>query len=354
MRNRAVSGNELARKALASLGDRLPPSWRRQVIRGGTGGGPGRIADGVLRLAAPDGSHATLALEARPRVEPRDVETLRERFRDRRGITPVVAAPFLTRRTRERLREAGVAYVDLTGNAWLTLDRPALWIETTGAERSPWREERPARTLRGAKAARVVRALLDLRPPLGVRRLAALAGADPGYVSRVLALLEREGLVERERRGPVAEVDWAGLIRRWAEDHSFLGSNTAAPYLDPRGLAALREKLLRSSARYAVTGSLAASQVAPVAPPRLAALYVDDPEGVARELGLRPAEAGANVLLVAPFDPVVYERTWERQGLTFAALSQVAADLLTSPGRGPEEAEELLAWMAENEHAWRT
>lgn len=352
MRNKVISGNTLAKTALASLGDRLPPSWRHQVIRGGAGGG--RFADAVLRLASPDGSQATLAVAAKPRVEPRDVETLRERFREWRGVTPVVAAPFLTPRTRERLREAGVAYVDLTGNAWLTLDRPALWIETTGADRGPWPEGRPARTLRGAKAGRVVRALLDLRPPLGVRRLAALAGADPGYVSRVLALLEREALVERKRRGPVTEVDWAGLIRRWAEDHSLLGSNTVASYLDPRGLAALTEKLLRSSVRYALTGSLAASQVAPVAPPRLAALYVDDPEGVAKRLELRPAEAGANVLLVAPFDPVVYERTWEREGLTFAALSQVTVDLLTSPGRGPAEAEELLAWMAGNEDAWRT
>lgn len=33
-------------------------------------------------------------------------------------------------------------------------------------------------------------------------------------------------------------------------------------------------------------------------------------------------------------DPVVSERTWTEEGLTFAALSQVVADLLTSPGRG--------------------
>lgn len=71
-------------------------------------------------------------------------------------------------------------------------------------------------------------------------------------------------------------------------------------------------------------------------------------------LDLRPADAGANVLLLAPFDPVVFERTWERGGVTFAAVSQVAADLLTGPGRGPAEAEALMKWMGEHEHDWRS
>jgi hypothetical protein len=38
--------------------------------------------------------------------------------------------------------------------------------------------------------------------------------------------------------------------------------------------------------------------------------------------------------------------------ITIAALSQIAADLRTSPGRGPNEAEALMQWMQENEDAW--
>jgi hypothetical protein len=60
------------------------------------------------------------------------------------------------------------------------------------------------------------------------------------------------------------------------------------------------------------------------------------------------------VILAEPFDPVAYERTWEQDGVTFDALSQIAADLLTSPGRGPAEADELVGWMAENEDTWRS
>ena len=58
---------------------------------------------------------------------------------------------------------------------------------------------------------------------------------------------------------------------------------------------------------------------------------------------------------VAPvsFDPVVFARTWTEEGVSFAALSQVAADLLGSPGRGPAEGEELIAWMGKHPDAWR-
>jgi hypothetical protein len=58
--------------------------------------------------------------------------------------------------------------------------------------------------------------------------------------------------------------------------------------------------------------------------------------------------------LLTPFDDVVFERTSTKNGVTIAAISQVAADLLTSPGRGPNEAAALMQWMQENEDAWRT
>lgn len=69
--------------------------------------------------------------------------------------------------------------------------------------------------------------------------------------------------------------------------------------------------------------------------------------------GLRPAESGANVMLIEPGDDTVFAGAEERDGVRYAALSQVAADLLTSPGRGPAEAEKLLSWMGKNEDAWR-
>ena len=113
------------------------------------------------------------------------------------------------------------------------------------------------------------------------------------------------------------------------------------------------ERLKQSTMRYAVTGSWAAAEVAPVAPPRLLLVYVDRPADAEKALDLRPADVGANVAILTPFDDVVFERTSTKGGVTVAALSQVAADLLTSPGRGPNEGEALMQWMQENEDAWR-
>ena len=43
-----------------------------------------------------------------------------------------------------------------------------------------------------------------------------------------------------------------------------------------------------------------------------------------------------------------------RDGLVLANPSQVAADLMISPGRGPAEAVALVGWMKEHEDVWRS
>jgi hypothetical protein len=74
----------------------------------------------------------------------------------------------------------------------------------------------------------------------------------------------------------------------------------------------------------------------------------DATEGATR-LGLRAADAGANVMLIEPGDEGVFEGAAPREGIDYAAPSQVAVDLLTSPGRGPAEGEELIEWMRSHE-----
>lgn len=358
MRNTTDSDNKLISRAVNELDSLLPDDWRTsvEVEQNGTDRG----FDALLELCAPDGTCGTLLLEAKNRVEPKDVSRSADRLSfygrlpNGEQATPILVSPFLSARTRERLEERGISYLDLTGNVCVSLDRPALFIRSSGAERDPRREERPARTLKGAKAGRVVRALCDFTPPVGVRELAGRSGVDPGYVSRVFKLLEKEDLIHRENRGPVTYTDWRGLIRQWTQDYSLFGSNRTGSYLEPRGLGSLLRKLRNSDLRYAATGSLGSASVAPVAPARLAVLFVDDMEEAAERLDLRPAEAGANVILAEPFDPVVYERCREQESIAYVALSQNAADLLTSPGRGPSEAEELMDWMTKNEDVWRS
>lgn len=262
---------------------------------------------------------------------------------------PVVVARFLSPRTKDLLTEAGAGYADATGNFRLALEKPALFIQTTGAERDPWPQVRPLKSLKGPTAGRVVRALCDFAPPCGVRELAQRSATSPASISRVLALLDREALIERNNCGAVVRIERTNLIRRWARDYAVLEANQPQTVLEPRGLPALLAKLKNCNFPYALTGSLAASWIAPLAAPRLAMLFVENTAKAIPALDLRRTESGTNVVLLEPFDPVVFERTWEKDGIRCAAVSQVAADLLTSPGRAPSEGEEVLRWMEQHQ-----
>ena len=347
MGTRPPSDSELLNRVQQQITSVLPKDWLAGLATGGSGGQP----DLFMTVTAPDGSTGQLAIEAKSLAEPKQALAAIERLRRYSGA-PVLAAPFLSRRTREVLEGAGVGYVDMTGNLLLRLDRPALFARLLGEEKNPWLGGRLGRSLRGPKAARIVRLLVDVARPLSVSEIAKQTQTDTGYVSRVLDVLEGDALVERVSRGPVQRVAWEGLIRRWVDDYSVLKSNSYASYFDPRDLARLPARFDRVTVRYAITGSFAAS-VTEVAPPRLLMAFVDDPATIADSLSLKPAGVGANVILLRPFDPVVYERSARRDGVIYVGMSQLVADLLTGPGRMPEEAESVLAWMRLNESRWR-
>lgn len=354
MGNNSYFDNTLVAAVVEALTKKLPAGWRTTTSK------PSRqnkavsgLVDAVLKIRRPGTPAGSLLIEAKTRLEPKDVDYLAAKLRPTPSQPVLIAAPFISPRTQERLKASGFGYADLMGNVCLSLSEPGLFIETTGATENPEPNLRDRKSLKGPKAGRLVRALCDFRPPIGLRDLAKRAGVDPGYASRVVGFLNREALVERTPRGPVTSVDWSALLRRWSQEYSPFQRQRSAMYLAPRGVSSVIEKLKGLSTRFSVSGSWAAAQFAPVAPPRLLLVYVDKPATVADDLELRPTEVGANVALAIPFDPVVYERTSRKSGITIAALSQVAADLLTSPGRGPNEAEALMEWMREHEDDWR-
>lgn len=344
-----IIGNTLFRDGLEELRQRLPSGWKvgEAISRGRRG------ADICAKITAPDRRTATLSVAVRAQLDPRSALGLIAQLREDRVVAPLVVTRHVSLSVRDRLRGADVNFVDLTGNVRVVVENPGLFIEAQGAQKNPDRKQRPTRSLRGAKAGRVVRALIDFRQALGVRALATRAGVDAGYASRILALLDSEALITRVGRGQIEHVDWVRLLRRWAEDAPFESRGRVLSFLEPRGLPVLLEKLAKSKIRYGVTASLAAVRIAPVAPSRLATVYVTDARIATQRLGLRMVETGANVFLVETNDEGVFERSEVKEGVTYTAPSQIAADLLTSPGRGPSEGEELISWMTQNEEAWR-
>lgn len=347
VRNTDKYGTDVARR----IGDRLPPGWsiRAKSLNS-------KEKQAVLELRGPTGKKARVTVVGQKRVVPRDLPAIVEGAADT-SDSVLVTAPFLSPRAREVLVDLGAGYADATGNVRLVLRDPPVFIEAQGADRDPSREPRPLKSLKGAAAARVVRALCDFKQPYGVRELVEASKTALGTVSRVVGLLDQEALVERDGRKRVVKVDWEALLRRWSRNYALTTSNQVLSCIDPRGLPNLIDKLNNYSSRYAVTGSLAAPRIAPA---RLAAIYVDDVTKAAQILGLTPTETGSNAWLLEPYDDVVFERTsspgfavGQDDGLTYAAASQVVVDLLTGPGRSPQEAEALIEKMREDEDGWR-
>lgn len=359
--NEIVRETTLVDVAVSWLAERMPSAWiveraTRTELDSGNGTTP--RADALIALRAPNGVYTTLAVETRAQMEPRDVERLlpglARSLRALAGfVSLLVVAPWLSERTQELLASENINYLDLTGNALLKLDNPAVFIQSQGARRNPNPPERGPASIRGAKAARLVRLLADVKPPYGVREVAAAAGLTAGYVSRLLDALDRDALVRRGRRGIVEDVDVLALLRAWAANYDVFKRDLVSSFVAGKGASEPLGRLATATTPTLVTGSFAAVRLAPVAAPSMLVVYCQDVAATADQLGLLPADEGANVSLLRPFDDVVWAGASTDDGVSYAAPSQVAVDCLTGNGRMPAEGEALLGWMADHEDQWR-
>jgi hypothetical protein len=349
---------EVVRRASKILNDLLPSGWvfRQEPAEALADLG----ADGLCFITAPDGNSVGLVFEAKRAIEGRDVEGVADqlaryvaRVSNGQGV---LVARYLSPQVRARLIDKGLSYIDATGNVHIEVSSPGLYITHQGTDGDPWRGPgRPLGTLKGAPAARIVRAIADFSDEWTIRKLVRTAQVSTGSGYRVIDFLEREGLAERTARGSIVIPRWDKVLRRWSEDYSFARSGRVTRWIAPRGLENLTKlAAVTDPGRYAITGTLAAAEWAAYAPARAAMVYTRDAEAIAEEWGLRPTEAGANVMLAEPDIDVAFARRAENSvGVQIAAPTQVVVDLMSGPGRNPQEAEELLEWMMANERSWR-
>jgi hypothetical protein len=358
---------QLVRCALAALARLLPPSWELNFA----GASGDEVPDGPdrwLTLRGDQRDDAQLLVQPKYRVTPLDARRLVERYREgacsSRGGEPLllVVASWLARSVQQILREGGVAYLDLTGNTFLRIARPTVFIRTDGATRDP-NPEAPEdrRALSGAKAGRLVRLLVDATPPVRPARLARAGELSPGYITRLLTTLQESGLVRRGRRG-VEEVDWQALLRARAEQSPpLLRPGASLTLLAPNGIDRLLTEVKRSlPGQVLVTGSYAAAEVAPVTAGGQLLLYpaFGAPSTLANRLqdltGALVTGRGADVVVLTPADPVAV--SWDARrvdGLLHVAPTQLVLDSMTGNGRMPAEGEAVLEYMARTEDHWR-
>jgi hypothetical protein len=348
---------ELRARALAVIADRLPTGWRIDPVLTK----PTRqLTDEHLVVTSPDGTSTGLVTELElAELTGRDVAPRRDKLQRKMlasGAGGLILARYLSAPVRARLTNAGLSYADLTGNIRLSLPRPGLFIADRGADRDPWRGPgRPPDTLTGSAAAKVIRALLDFGGSWTTRDLVALTEVSAGSIARVVKLLESEELLTRSFPAVATVPDWVALLRRWSMDFGFSRNSHVSGWISPDGPEALTAAIARTtSLDHVLTGSLAAATWTSTPLSRTAMIYTPDAVAAAEAWNLTPSPATADVLLAEPHLDVVFTRARRTPtGTRVAALSQVAADLLTGPGQSPTDAEKLIPWMQHNESTWR-
>ncbi len=265
--------------------------------------------------------------------------------RSSRREIPLIVVRFMGETGRDLCDRAGLAWLDLSGNARIVA--PGLRIDIQGRPNRSQRRGRPA-NLFAPKSSRLSRQLLlAAEEPHSQKEIAEATGLGPGYVSRIAHRLEEDGLVVRNENGAIRPRDPALLLDAWRERYRFEDHSIRRGHVPARSGEDLQRRLTQAFEAnripYAATGLGAAWLLSRFATFRLVTIYL--PEGAGGEVldavGFRDEERGGNVWLVEPNDEGVMHGSQEVEGIRCVSPIQVYLDLTGHPERSAEAAERL-------------
>ena len=262
------------------------------------------------------------------------------------GAIPVLAAPYLSPEKQALCRNNGVYFIDLSGNVFIA--HKSFYVERVGFP-NQYPEKRQRRDPFSDKASLILRELLiNPNRDWGVRELADRISLDPGYVSRMAKSLAESGYVARVNgslriRSPKEILDdWVRAYDlKKNEHHRFFMLAADVKSI----LQHLRKIGIPQNCKYALSVQAGASLVAPHAVYKEVHMYVGSSEGIEffkKELDLKAADQGANLVLMLPFyKHSAFYDCREVEGLRVVSDIQLYLDLYGYPVRGKEQAEHL-------------
>lgn len=315
-----------------------------------------RPARGSLRpdieadVTTPAGSKRRLVIEIKAALAPGRIrETLRQLKAYSGGKPkgyPMLASGFLTPKVREMCREERVGYLDLAGNCFIQLD--GIYIDKA-VDKNPFPARGRPSSIFTPVSSRLLRVLLEEpKRQWKLADLAATAQLSRGFAYKAAARLAAEGYARKD--GTTLTLAEPGkLLDDWRDQYDPRGSERFSYYSFDRDPARLMKQIARQarekSLTYAVTSFSAASLVAPfVRGVATVQWYVPDRQALEtwiKALDLRPVEAGANAVVVLPYDAGVFYRPQKVGGITLVGNIQLYLDLYSDPARGKEQAEFL-------------
>lgn len=257
---------------------------------------------------------------------------------------PLLAVPFMPQSGREHCRDAGVSWLDLSGNARIVA--PGLYVYVEGYRNKFRRSGRPE-TPFGPSGSRVARWLLT-HPEETVRQraLASAIGLNEGHVSRIVGKLVDLELVERDENGVTVRHP-ERLLDAWHDEYRFDRHSIIQGHVPVRAGESVVQQVVplitQDHTSYAITGLAAAWQINRFAGFRLSTIYIEEApsENLLQSIGFRREPRGSNTWLVIPNDKGVFQGARDIHGVRCVHPVQVYLDLKGHPERAPEAAEEL-------------
>lgn len=258
---------------------------------------------------------------------------------------PLVVVPYMGETGSRLCQEAGVSWIDLSGNAGIRA--PGLRIVVEG---QPNRFKRPGRpsSVFAPKSSRITRWML-MHPNrwASQREIARETDMDEGYTSRIVARLEEDELIIRNPEGEIRPRDPDVLLDAWSEDYDFFKHRVLRGHVAARSGGDLMRRVAEGAAGFdsktAFTGLPAAARMTEFAAFRIVTVYsaAGLEAGLLEQLGFREGSTGANLWFVIPNDEGVFHGVSERDGVRCVHPVQAYLDLLALPERAQEAAEQL-------------
>lgn len=273
------------------------------------------------------------------------IRQLREFTQNDDQLIPLVVVPFMGAVGSRRCEEAGIGWVDLSGNADITA--PGVRVHVEG---KPNRFKHPGRpsSAFAPKSSRIARWLL-MHPstPMSQREIAEATDMGEGFTSRIVRKLEEDELVLRKPSGKIVVRDPELLLDAWSEDYDFSKHRLLEGHIPSRtgeDLLRLLARTLKSSGiPHAATGLSAAWLLCRFAAFRLTTFYLAEPAPpeLLEEAGFYEESRGANTWLVVPDDEGVFHGASELDGIRCVHPIQAWLDLEAHPERSADAADEL-------------
>ena len=263
-----------------------------------------------------------------------------------KNSVPVLVAPYLSSKRQALCREAGVFFMDLSGNVYIAYG--SFYVERIGFP-NKYPERRQRRDPFSDKASLILREMLkDPKRQWGIRELAGKIGLDPSYVSRMAKSLSESEYAARTSgklriRSPKEILDdWIRFydLKR-NEHHRFF---ILAP--DVKSIFQRLQKIKPPlECKYALSVQAGAGLIAPHAVYKEVHLYIADRQSIRYfrdALKLKEADRGANLVLMLPYyKHSTFYDSHEVEGLPVVSDIQLYLDLYGYPLRGREQAKHL-------------